>query len=169
VSTNEPLPPSLPSPFLQDKYEGSILLPKQIPTGLEVTLQAESVSQSAVYLKWTRPIQPFTILEIVYAIEVSVDGFALGAQNNTFDIRPIPDPAKGEFAYYNVTGLSQHIMYEFRVRAKTPYSPDFLHADIVVSNSVLPPPPHPSPAPFPFHYPRPTQRILGGPEPERKP
>lgn len=122
--------------FDSSQYEGVVLVLNSLPPNLVVTVEIASVSQTSVFLKWTRPIQPFTVLEIVYAVEVSVDGFALSGQNNSFTIKPIPDPQLGAFAYYNVTGLARAVTYDFRILAKTPFSPDFLDSQVLTSNVV---------------------------------
>ena len=90
-------------------------------------------------LKWTRTWPQFSVYEVKYAIQVTLDSFDENAYNNTRWVDDIPDPDKGLFTTYEVTGLETEKYYVFRVIAKTPYANGWLYSNTIRTKPSLQP------------------------------
>ena len=101
---------------------------------LAIECEIDFVTATSVSVKFTRPYRPFSVYEIKYAVQISLDSFDENAYNNTRAIEDIADVDKGTFRTYEVTGLQVQKYYSFRVVSKTPY--DDLYKDGIVSNEI---------------------------------
>ena len=106
---------------------------------LKVDCEIFFVTASSVSLKWTRTWPQFSVYEVKYAIQVTLDSFDENAYNNTRWVDDIPDPDKGLFTTYEVTGLETEKYYVFRVIAKTPYANGWLYSNTIRTKPSLQP------------------------------
>ena len=102
------------------------------------------VSDTSVSVEWKRPWGPFSVYQVKYAVQVTLDSFDQNALNNTRWILDIVDPNQGLFVTYEITGLEAGTYYRLRVVAQTAYNRGY--EDGLYSNTIRTKPsfqPHP--------------------------
>jgi len=106
---------------------------------LYVDCELLSVTASSVSLKWTRPFPQFSVYEIKYAIQVTLDSFDEDAYNNTRWVDDIADPDQGLYTTHKVMDLETEKYYVFRVIAKTPYKDGWIYSNTIRAKPSLQP------------------------------
>jgi len=86
--------------FDADARAAEILVSSSQSSTLEVQMTIFYVSDTSVALEWTRPWSPFSVYEVKYVVQVTLDSFDENALNNTRWIDQIADPNQGIYTTY---------------------------------------------------------------------